>query len=216
MWKMLLFALWVFALVLRTDVSYAKGSEVNDESKPTKKSPAGEEIATLGGGCFWCLEAVFEELDGVERVVSGYAGGTVKNPTYQDVCSGTTGHAEVVQIEFDPATIQYGEILDVYFGVHDPTALNRQGSDVGTQYRSVIFYHGDDQKRIAEEKIREISDSGRFARPVVTRLEPFDVFYPAEDYHQDYFKHNPEAGYCRVVIQPKLTKFRERFDDKLK
>lgn len=216
MWKMLLFALWVLALLLRADVSFAKGFEVNDKIQPTGKSPTGEEIATLGGGCFWCLEAVFEELDGVKRVVSGYAGGTVENPTYQNVCSGTTGHAEVVQIEFDPAAISYGEILDVYFGVHDPTTLNRQGADVGSQYRSVVFYHNDGQKRIAEEKIGEMNGSGRLARPIVTQLEPFEVFYRAEDYHQDYFKNNPEAGYCRVVIRPKLSKFREEFDDKLK
>jgi peptide-methionine (S)-S-oxide reductase len=196
----------------------AKGVEMNDQSKPmaNDKSSAKTELATLAGGCFWCLEAVFEELDGVRRVVSGYTGGRVEHPTYKDVCSGSTGHAEVIRIEFDPEVIAYGELLDVFFGVHDPTTMNRQGADVGSQYRSAIFYHDERQKQIADDKIAEIESSKRFGRPVVTQLEPAAAFYEAEDYHQDYFKLNPEAGYCRAVIEPKLFKFRDRYGDKLK
>ncbi|UCH85895.1 MAG: peptide-methionine (S)-S-oxide reductase MsrA [Candidatus Latescibacterota bacterium] len=173
-------------------------------------------MATFGGGCFWCLEAVFEELRGVERVVSGYAGGKVKNPTYQDVCSGTTGHAEVVRIEFDPGVVTFDELLDVFFAIHDPTTLNKQGGDVGTQYRSIILYHDDRQKQTAAAKIQAIDASKRYGGRVVTQLEPAREFYQAEDYHQDYFRLNPEAGYCQVVIQPKMHKFRDQFDDKLK
>ena len=172
--------------------------------------------ATLGGGCFWCLEAVFEQLRGVEHVVSGYAGGRVANPTYQQVCGGGTGHAEVVQITFDSAVISYQEILDVFFATHDPTTLNRQGADVGTQYRSVIFYHSPEQKEIAERRIAELNAEGIWSRPIVTQVVPFEAFYPAEEYHQEYYRSNPNQGYCMAVISPKVAKFRKQFTAKLK
>lgn len=174
------------------------------------------EIATLAGGCFWCLEAVFKQLRGVERVVSGYAGGSVPDPSYQQVCSGTTDHAEVVQIRFDPRQISYRELLEVFFTIHDPTTLNRQGNDVGTQYRSAIFYHDEGQQAIAGQVIREIEASGMWGRPVVTQLSPFSDFFPAEDYHQDYFERNPLQPYCQVVIAPKVSKFRQKYLERLK
>jgi peptide-methionine (S)-S-oxide reductase len=174
------------------------------------------EIATLGGGCFWCLEAVFEQLQGVERVESGYAGGGVANPTYQQVCGGDTGHAEVVQITFDPAVLSFGELLDVFFAIHDPTTLNRQGGDVGTQYRSVIFYHSPEQKRCAEEKIAALNASETWNAPLVTQVVPFEAFYRAEDYHQGYFRNNPYQGYCQMVVAPKVAKVRVHFAAKLK
>mgnify|MGYP001168848490 CR=1 FL=1 len=174
------------------------------------------EIATLGGGCFWCLEAVFEQLQGVERVESGYAGGTAANPTYQQVCSGATGHAEVVRITFDPVVLSFGELLDVFFAIHDPTTLNRQGADAGTQYRSVIFYHAPEQKRLAEEKIAALNASGVCRAPLVTQVAPFETFHRAEDYHQGYFRGNPNQGYCQVVVAPKVAKFRSHFAAKLK
>ena len=172
--------------------------------------------ATLAGGCFWCLEAVYDELKGVEEVVSGYAGGSVPHPSYELVCTGTTGHAEVVQISFDPAVISYKELLEVFFTIHDPTTLNRQGADVGTQYRSAIFYHNPGQKATAEEVIRDMETAGVWDHPIVTQVVPFEAFYPAEAYHQEYFTRNPGQGYCRVVIAPKVTKFRHKFVDRLK
>lgn len=174
------------------------------------------ETATLGGGCFWCLEAVYLDVEGVERVVSGYAGGPSPNPTYEAVCSGVTGHAEVVQVTFDPAVIGYREILEIFFGIHDPTTLNRQGHDVGTQYRSVIFFHSDEQKATAETVMRELSAEGVWGDPIVTQLEPAPEFFPAEAYHQEYFRRNPNAGYCRVVVAPKVAKFRQRFAGRLR
>src|SRR6267154_5377032 len=170
---------------------------------------AGHEFATLGGGCFWCLEAVFEELDGVIDVESGYTGGQIDNPSYRQVCGGDTGHAEVVRLEFDPARISFREILEVFFVVHDPTTLNRQGNDVGTQYRSAIFVHSDEQRQVALEVI----DQARAAlgRDIVTRVEPAADYFRAEDYHQEYFRHNPAQGYCMLVIAPKLEKFRKTF-----
>jgi len=174
------------------------------------------EIATLGGGCFWCLEAIFSELTGVEKVESGYAGGTVPNPTYEQVCSGRTGHAEVVQITFDPAVLSYKDLLRVFFTVHDPTTLNQQGADVGTNYRSVIFYHNPDQKTQASEVIREIVDANVWDAPIVTQLQPLEAFYRAEEYHQEYFKNNPNQSYCRIVIAPKVQKFRQHYVQKLK
>jgi peptide-methionine (S)-S-oxide reductase len=174
------------------------------------------EVATLGGGCFWCLEAVFEQLQGVERVESGYAGGTGANPSYEQVCTGSTGHAEVVQITFDPAVLSFGELLDIFFDIHDPTTLNRQGADVGTQYRSVIFYHSLEQKRLAEEKIAALNVSGAWGVPLVTQVVPFEAFYRAEDYHQGYFQQNPYQGYCQIVVAPKVAKFRAHFAAKLK
>jgi len=177
--------------------------------------PTGE-IATLAGGCFWCLEAVYDELKGVVDVTSGYAGGQVVNPTYQQVCGGDTGHAEVVRIAFDPAKISFREILEVFFTIHDPTTLNRQGADVGTQYRSAIFYHSDEQKRVAEEVMAEIASSGIWKNPIVTEVTPAPEFYPAEDYHQEYFARNPNQGYCQVVVAPKVAKFRSKFLAKLR
>lgn len=173
------------------------------------------EIATLAGGCFWCLEAVFELLKGVEKVQSGYAGGHRPNPTYDQVCSGDTGHAEVVQITFDPAVIRYRELLEVFFAIHDPTTLNRQGNDSGTQYRSAIFYHSPEQKAEAEQMMASLTAEQAFRNPIVTQLAPLDVFYPAEDYHGEYFRLHPGQPYCEWVIAPKVAKFRDKFKDKV-
>lgn len=174
------------------------------------------QTATLAGGCFWCLEAVFDNLQGVTDVVSGYAGGTTAKPTYQQVCTGMTGHAEVVQIQFDQAVITYKEILEVFFSIHDPTTLNRQGADVGTQYRSAIFFHTPDQQAIAKETIRELTEEKIWSDPIVTEVVPISVFYPAEDYHQEYFANNPDQGYCQMVVAPKVIKFRRKFAARLK
>jgi peptide-methionine (S)-S-oxide reductase len=178
--------------------------------------PKKLQTATLGGGCFWCLEAVFEQLRGVERVESGYAGGGVANPSYRQVCNGNTGHAEVVQVTFDPAVVSYRDVLDVFFATHDPTTLNRQGADVGTQYRSVIFYHTPAQKEAAEKRIAELNAAGIWDAPIVTQVLPLPALYKAEDYHQEYFRHNPAQPYCQVVVAPKVAKFRKQFADKLK
>ena len=174
------------------------------------------EVATLGGGCFWCLEAVYEELRGVERVESGYSGGHVPNPTYRQVCSETTGHAEVVQLTFDPEVVSFHEILEVFFTIHDPTTLNRQGADVGESYRSAIFYHDEDQRRVAEEVIAELEARGVWDDPIVTEVTPFEEVYAAEDYHQEYFRNNAYQPYCQVVIAPKVAKFRKQHLDRLK
>jgi peptide-methionine (S)-S-oxide reductase len=174
------------------------------------------EVATLAGGCFWCIEGVFREVNGVENVVSGYTGGTTVNPTYEQVCTGKTGHAESVQVSFNPSKLSYREILEIFFSVHDPTTLNRQGADVGTQYRSAIFYHNEQQKRVAEELIRELSKANLWDRPIVTQIVPLDTFYPAEDYHQEYFSRNPEQAYCQMVISPKISKFRKQWTEHLK
>ena len=182
----------------------------------TSSNAQTKETITLGGGCFWCTEAVFEQLKGVEKVESGYSGGTVPNPTYQQVCSGDTGHAEVSQITFDPKVISLKEILEVFFTVHDPTTLNQQGNDVGTQYRSAIFYRNAEQKTVARQVIKEIEAAKIWNRRIVTELEPFKEFYKAEDYHQEYFRLHGQQPYCRVVIAPKVAKFREHFRDKLK
>lgn len=176
----------------------------------------GREVATLAGGCFWCIEAVFSELKGVEKVESGYSGGTAANPTYEEVCSGTTGHAEVAQITFDPKVISFSEILEVFFSVHDSTTLNHQGSDVGTQYRSAIFYHDEEQRSIAAQTIEELNSARIWGRPIVTELAPFRAFYKAEDYHQEFFKRNPGQPYCQVVIAPKMRKLREHYREKLR
>jgi peptide-methionine (S)-S-oxide reductase len=174
------------------------------------------EITTLGGGCFWCLEAVFEQVRGVEKVVSGYSGGTLADPTYRQVCDGTTGHAEAVQVTFAPSTISFREVLEVFFAIHDPTTLNRQGADTGTQYRSVIFYHSAEQKQTAEALIAELNAAGIWDRPIVTEVVPLERFYPAEDYHQEYFRNNPGQPYCQMVVAPKVVKFRKQFLAKLK
>jgi peptide-methionine (S)-S-oxide reductase len=174
------------------------------------------EVATLGGGCFWCLEAVFDDLQGVTDVVSGYVGGHVANPTYEQVCNGTTGHAEVVQVTFDPRAISFRDVLGVFFSIHDPTTLNRQGNDVGTQYRSAIFYHSPEQERVAREVIRELEAQGVWDAPIVTEVVPIGEFYPAEAYHQEYFRRNPGQPYCQVVVAPKVAKFRRTHMERLK
>ena len=174
------------------------------------------EIATLGGGCFWCLEAVYDQMKGVESVESGYMGGKAENPTYETVCMGGTGHAEVVQITFDPKIVSFREVLEVFFAIHDPTTLNRQGNDVGTQYRSAIFYHSPEQKTIAEDVMAALTKEGVFDRPIVTEIVPAGRFYVAERYHQEYFARNPAQPYCVYVVNPKVAKFRERFAEKLK
>lgn len=174
------------------------------------------EVATLAGGCFWCLEAAFAELKGVERIESGYAGGRVPNPSYEAVCTGTTGHAEVVQLTFDPTVVSYADLLHVFFTIHDPTTLNRQGPDSGTQYRSAIFYHTPQQKAEAERVIAELTAEGVFDDPIVTEVKPLEAFYPAEEYHRDYYRRNPNQGYCRAVIAPKVAKVRKLYLDKLK
>jgi peptide-methionine (S)-S-oxide reductase len=173
------------------------------------------EVATLGGGCFWCLEAVYDELAGVDHVESGYTGGTTVNPTYEQVCSGRTGHAEVVKVTFDPEVITFEEILDVFFSIHDPTTLNRQGADVGTQYRSAIFYHDETQKAVAEQKISKLNQSGEWKNPIVTEVTPLTSYYEAEGYHQEYFVNNKFQPYCMAVVAPKVRKFRKKFSAKL-
>jgi peptide-methionine (S)-S-oxide reductase len=172
------------------------------------------ELATFGGGCFWCTEAVFERVRGVSKVVSGYTGGHVENPTYEEVCEKTTGHAEVVQVTFDPAVVSYRQLLEIHFATHDPTTLNRQGADAGPQYRSAVFTHSDEQKRVATELIAELNQSV-FGGAIVTEVTPAGVFYPAEDYHQGFYRNNPMQGYCMAVVSPKVAKFRKRFADLL-
>ncbi len=177
---------------------------------------ANRDTTTLGGGCFWCLEAVYDLVEGVKDVVSGYSGGKTPNPSYEQVCTGRTGHAEVVQVTFDPSVISFREILEIFFTIHDPTTLNRQGADVGTQYRSVIFYHSEAQKKIAEDVIAELEASNAVKNPVVTQVSPLDTFYRAEDYHQEYFAQHSRQPYCRAVISPKVAKFQKHYADKLK
>ncbi|MFC1924704.1 peptide-methionine (S)-S-oxide reductase MsrA [Chloroflexota bacterium] len=174
------------------------------------------EVATLAGGCFWCIEAIFREVAGVEQVVSGYTGGSAPDPAYQQVCSGQTGHAEAVQVSYNPSKISYREILEIFFSVHDPTTLNRQGADVGAQYRSAIFYHNEQQKADAEDLIGELNGAKLWKNPIVTQVVPINTFYPAEEYHQEYFTRNPEQGYCQVVISPKISKFRKQWSKRLK
>lgn len=174
------------------------------------------QVATLGGGCFWCLEAVYEQIQGIANVVSGFSGGSVSDPSYEQVITGTTGHAEVVQLSFDPNQITFREILEIFFTIHDPTTLNRQGADIGPQYRSVILYHDETQQKIAKEVIAELEEEKIWNNSIVTEVTPFTVFYPAEDYHQEYYRKNPTQGYCRVVIAPKLSKFRKTYINKLK
>lgn len=174
------------------------------------------ETATFGAGCFWCVEAVFQELEGVQKVISGYEGGQIPNPTYKQVCTGATGHAEVIQVKYDPSKISYEELLAAFWQSHDPTTLNRQGNDVGTQYRSVVFYHNEEQKKLAEKYKAELNKSGAWTNPIVTEIAPASTFYEAEDYHQNYYNLNEEQPYCAYVIRPKLDKFRKVFKEKLK
>jgi peptide-methionine (S)-S-oxide reductase len=198
--------------VLDRDSNYARDLSMGEN----KFHVRGKEVATLGGGCFWCTEAVFGELKGVEKVESGYSGGNVANPTYEQVCSGKTGHAEVVQVTFDPTVISFKDILTIFFTIHDPTTPDRQGADVGTQYRSVIFYHNSEQKIVAVQAVREIEATGIWDAPIVTQVVPFEAFYVADSYHQKYFKQNPDQAYCQVVIAPKVAKFRRHYLGKLK
>ena len=198
-----------------------KDQPVSDQADQPKPADAegqeGLETVTLGAGCFWCVEAVYQQLEGVESVVSGYSGGTVENPTYKDVCTGTTGHAEVVQVTFDPTVVGFNEVLDIFFSVHDPTTLNRQGNDAGTQYRSVVFTHSPDQEKTAKAAMARVQREAVWGNdPVVTQVVPFTKFYPAEDYHQEYFRRNPNQGYCRAVISPKVAKFRKTWAHRLK
>lgn len=202
------------ANTITIDTNLKKNTMNLKDAKDSLK--AGHELATLGGGCFWCTEAVFDDLRGVDYAISGYAGGAKENPTYREVCYGNTGHAEVVQIAFDPKEISYEDLLRVFFHVHDPTTLNKQGNDVGTQYRSVIYYHDEAQKKSAEKIIKEISDEKIWENKIVTEVSPLTRFYIADDYHQEYFKLNGHAPYCQFVISPKLTKFRKNFKDRLK
>ncbi len=199
--------------------SKSPNSKMNNvKFEPSKKVTmnSGNDTATFGGGCYWCVEAVYQELEGVVSVTSGFSGGQRENPNYEQVCSGATGHAEVVQIVYDPSKISFDELLEVFWTVHDPTTLNRQGADVGTQYRSVIFYHNDEQKLLAEKYKKELGASGAWDRPIVTEISPATKFYSAEKYHQEYYKNNPNQPYCSFVIQPKVEKFRKVFKDKLK
>lgn len=193
---------------------------VGDEEKPSETAPKSESkelaVATFAGGCFWCVEAVFEELDGVHEVVSGYEGGKIRNPTYDQVCSGTTGHAEVCRVEYDPEIVEFEKLLMVFFTTHDPTTLNRQGNDVGTQYRSAIFYHDEEQKKISEDVIQRLEEAKAFRGKIVTEVVPTERFYAAEDYHQDYFANNPSNRYCAAIIPPKLEKLKKVFGDDLK
>lgn len=186
------------------------------QSSNAKPKPMAEQQATFGSGCFWCTEAVFLAVKGVSKVESGYSGGTVKNPSYRDVCTGETGHAEVTRITFDPAVVSYSDLLEIFWNTHDPTTLNRQGADEGTQYRSVVFYHDENQKKTAEAYKVQLEASKVFSNRIVTEISPLTNYYPAEDYHQNYYALNPNAGYCQVVIRPKVEKFRKQFAKKLK
>lgn len=208
--------IFISALLLLAGVSCGQRPTADASKTMTTENKSGLATATFGNGCFWCTEAIFQRLNGVEKVVSGYSGGRVKNPTYKEVCSGLTGHAEVIQITYDPAKISYDELLEVFWKTHDPTTLNRQGADVGTQYRSAVFYHNDEQKRLAEEYLKKLDASGAFDNPIVTEVTAFTEFYPAEDYHQNYFNLNGTQPYCSYVIQPKVEKFEKVFRSKLK
>jgi peptide-methionine (S)-S-oxide reductase len=190
---------------------HVEDSKMTDPHMPTSQEPA-----TLAGGCFWCLEAVFDQVNGVQSVESGYMGGGIAHPTYEAVCSGTTGHAAVVHLTFDPAIVSFQELLEIFFGIHDPTTLNRQGNDVGTQYRSAIFYHSPQQKATAEATIEALTKDKVFDRPIVTQIVPASTFFVAEDYHQEYFVRNPSQPYCAYLISPKIAKFRQQFTEKLK
>lgn len=209
----------MFMILLITGSSCGQQKNSPSDKTMNKENTTNRDglmLATFGSGCFWCTEAIFQNVDGVEKVVSGYAGGKVKNPTYKEVTSGLTGHAEVVQLTYDPSKILYDELLEIFWQTHDPTTLNRQGADVGTQYRSVVFYHDEDQKKLAETYKRKLEEAGAFDRPIVTEITAYDNFYKAEDYHQNYYNLNGNAPYCTFVIQPKLEKFKKVFREKLK
>lgn len=207
-------AIWL--LVAGSSCGQKQNESTTAMINEVSNTPKDLALATFGSGCFWCTEAIFLNVDGVEKVESGYSGGKVKNPTYKEVCSGLTGHAEVVQLTYDPAKITYEELLEIFWRTHDPTTLNRQGADVGTQYRSVVFYHNDEQKKLAEFYKEKLDQSGAFNDPIVTEISPATVFYKAEDYHQNYYNLNSSAPYCSFVIKPKLEKFQKVFKEKLK
>lgn len=200
----------------RTAGALTLADSSNDASSPTSSGDSKERVATLAGGCFWCTEAVFERMEGVNDVVSGYIGGHVPNPTYEQICTKLTGHAEAVEVYYDPSKTNYEELLKVFFKTHDPTTLNKQGNDVGPQYRSSVFYHNDEQRQIADKVIKELNESGELRRPIVTKLEEATKFYVAEEYHQDYYRKNPNAGYCQIVVRNKVRKFNREFGDKIK
>jgi peptide-methionine (S)-S-oxide reductase len=210
---------WVLALVILPALLFTVSCQKSSAAEPLREPftvEKGKELAIVAGGCFWCTEAVFKELRGVEKVESGYIGGTLDNPTYEQVTSGTTNHAEAIRIVYDPKVISYKELLEVFFVIHDPTTLNRQGADRGTQYRSAVFYQSPEQKKIAEQVMKDFSDKKVYQDPLVTSLEAASKFYVAEEYHQNYFERNPDKAYCRIVIQPKVLKFRKEFLSKLK
>jgi peptide-methionine (S)-S-oxide reductase len=198
------------------NASPGQANQTSDLNMENEKRAPATDTATFGAGCFWCVEAIFQNLDGVISVTSGYSGGAIKNPSYKEICTGRTGHAEVVQIVYDPSKVTFDELLEVFWQTHDPTTLNRQGADVGTQYRSVIFYHDDKQKELAESYKKKLDASGAFDKPLVTEISPFTAFYKAEDYHQNYYNQNSDQPYCTFVIQPKLEKFKKVFGDKMK
>ncbi len=214
-WTVIVVGLFILGMVVFVTVSNQKGKGKHMQEMNIANQEHLQK-ATFGGGCFWCTEAVFQQVKGVEAVFSGYSGGKTKNPTYRQICSGTTGHAEVIQVHYDPKVISYEELLEIFWKTHDPTTLNRQGADVGTQYRSVIFYHDDEQKRLAELYKKKLDESKAFSNPIVTEISPFTEFYSAEDYHQNYYESNPAQPYCTFVIGPKLEKFRQVFGDKVK
>lgn len=214
--RLLITILSLFAFVGCNHAQTQSKESIKNSTQKIKKSMKGLEVATLGGGCYWCLEAIFQRMQGVEKVESGFSGGFVKNPTYKEVCSGATGHAEVIQIHFDTTQTSFTELLKVFFTMHDPTTLNRQGNDIGTQYRSAIFYHNEEQKKTADEIITELNKIKAYDAPIVTEVAAFDTFYKAEDYHQNYYNDNSGEGYCRYVIQPKIEKFEKVFKDRLK
>jgi peptide-methionine (S)-S-oxide reductase len=204
------------ACAQKTDISHSPTFAEMNKKQTNKMSDHKTEVATFAAGCFWCVEAQFQQLTGVQKVESGFTGGQVANPTYKEVCNGTTGHAEACNITFDPSVISYDELLAAFFTAHDPTQLNKQGNDVGTQYRSGIYYHTPEQKENAEYYIKRLNDEKAYPSPIVTEVKPYGVFYKAEDYHQNYYNQNGEEGYCRMVIQPKLEKFKKVFAEKLK
>jgi peptide-methionine (S)-S-oxide reductase len=215
LWVLLIAGIVVAAVGAFVTLSNLKGNQKHMNELDISRREHLQK-ATFGGGCFWCTEAVYQQLKGVEAVISGYSGGHVKDPTYEEVCSKTSGHAEVVQIYYDPGVVSYEELLEVFWKTHDPTTPNQQGADKGPQYRSVVFYHNEEQKRLAEYYKKKLDESGVFTSKIVTEISPFTEFYPAEKYHQNYYESNPQAGYCAFVIRPKLDKFRKVFQDKLK
>jgi peptide-methionine (S)-S-oxide reductase len=211
------FSIALSALMVLLVVGSSCGQKSKGEKTTTvTETKPGMELATFGSGCFWCTEAIFLNVQGVEKVESGYSGGKVKNPTYREVCSGLTGHAEVIQVTYDPKVVSYDELLEIFWQTHDPTTLNRQGADEGTQYRSVVFYHNDEQKTLAEGYKKKLTEAKAFDDPIVTEISPFTIFYKAEDYHQNYYNLNGSAPYCSFVIKPKLDKFKKVFKEKLK